>query len=207
MRDHYVEQLDKWKERYKKEGRAIVSAHNAYPVREGRFVDVMYFGKTYVLDLEDGNIRNQNGEASGLSMMGQMMIYSHLLCLKADAHPAFEKVPLSGIRGASVFEKAFLNPDSKAAIRYLEEHQERLEELPGELGGVRESAGDFSITLHVLDKVDITYIFWFADEEFPTNVNVLFDKNITEYMHPESVIILAGEGFKKLQEGMEHLYE
>ena len=36
-------------------------------------------------------------------------------------------------------------------------------------------------------------LFWDADDEFPAQANLLFDKNATDFIHVESVVTIASQ--------------
>ena len=66
--------------------------------------------------------------------------------------------------------------------------------------GKQERFGDVSFTLQAFPKISLTYIFWDGDEEFPASANILFDDQIANWTHPESVPVLAETGTRKLIE-------
>ena len=68
------------------------------------------------------------------------------------------------------------------------------------MGGTKEKYGDVSVRIQAFPKINLTYIFWDGDEEFPAKANVLFDKNIVEFVHEETVVLIAADGLKRLVE-------
>jgi hypothetical protein len=44
----------------------------------------------------------------------------------------------------------------------------------------------------------IRFLFWDGDEEFPAQANILFDENITEFTHEETVVTIASDGVRCL---------
>ncbi len=42
--------------------------------------------------------------------------------------------------------------------------------------------------------IPLQFIFWDGDDEFPAQANILFDKNITDFTHEETVVLIAEEG-------------
>ncbi|CAB1065598.1 hypothetical protein D1BOALGB6SA_10395 [Olavius sp. associated proteobacterium Delta 1] len=52
--------------------------------------------------------------------------------------------------------------------------------------------GDAGFEFRVLPAVPLQLILWAADDEFPAEANILFDKNIGQILSPEDVAWLAG---------------
>ena len=52
--------------------------------------------------------------------------------------------------------------------------------------------GDVGFEFRVLPAVPLQLILWAADDEFPAEANILFDKNIGQILSPEDVAWLAG---------------
>jgi hypothetical protein len=52
--------------------------------------------------------------------------------------------------------------------------------------------GDFSVVVKALPLVPVLLIMWEADEEFPADANILFDKNISMILTAEDMAWLAG---------------
>ena len=44
----------------------------------------------------------------------------------------------------------------------------------------------------------IRFLFWDGDDEFPAQANILFDANVTEFLHEESVVMIGQDGAEKL---------
>ena len=48
--------------------------------------------------------------------------------------------------------------------------------------------GDVGYVLPVFPFLNIAVLFWDKDEEFEAQANMLFDSEITEFMHEENVV-------------------
>lgn len=78
-----------------------------------------------------------------------------------------------------------------------------------DLGYKKERYGDVSCripifgscrTKHNLEDnvIELLLIFWDGDDEYPAQANLLFDKRITDFTHPETVVILAEVALSQL---------
>ena len=61
------------------------------------------------------------------------------------------------------------------------------------LGGTPLPQGDVGYVLPVFPFLNIAVLFWDKDEEFDAQANMLFDSEITEFMHEENVVCVAAD--------------
>ncbi len=59
------------------------------------------------------------------------------------------------------------------------------------LGARKGEIGDAGLIIDVFARVPITVILWQGDNELKSEVNLLFDVNITDYLTPEDVTIVC----------------
>jgi hypothetical protein len=60
-----------------------------------------------------------------------------------------------------------------------------------QLGGEAASYADVSYIIQVFDFLPVMLQFWDADDEFPAQINIFWDKNILDYMHFETTFYIA----------------
>ena len=60
------------------------------------------------------------------------------------------------------------------------------------LGGKEMDMGDASIQIPVFPMVNIAYIVWEGDDEFPASGNVLFDASAPNYLPTEDYAVQGG---------------
>ena len=66
-------------------------------------------------------------------------------------------------------------------------------EHPVASGGTPLPQGDVGYVLPVFPFLNIAVLFWDKDEEFDAQANMLFDSEITEFMHEENVVCVAAD--------------
>jgi hypothetical protein len=49
------------------------------------------------------------------------------------------------------------------------------------------------IKIFLFPRVPITLVLWFADAEFPPDLQILFDASITEFLSTEDIAVLGQE--------------
>lgn len=66
------------------------------------------------------------------------------------------------------------------------------------MGGIRLARGDAAWQMEAMPLLPVQLIFWDADEEFPAQVQVLVDRNITDFMHFEAAGCMIADLFEKI---------
>ena len=80
---------------------------------------------------------------------------------------------------------------------------EKLEAVCGIFGEKVDLSGDVAAKLYPFTFLPVIIQFWEADEEFPANLKFMFDENILDYMHFETIFFMMGHIVKRIQEKME----
>ena len=60
--------------------------------------------------------------------------------------------------------------------------------------------GDVGFVVRAFDFMPVMVVFWDEDDEFPAQANMLFDADITDYIHEETVCCIAGKVMERLVE-------
>ncbi|HNW29160.1 MAG TPA: DUF3786 domain-containing protein, partial [Spirochaetota bacterium] len=58
-------------------------------------------------------------------------------------------------------------------------------------GGVLSPLGDHALAFRAFPYVEVTYILWKGDDEFPPSGSVVFDSSISDYLSTEDVAVLC----------------
>ena len=54
--------------------------------------------------------------------------------------------------------------------------------------------------LHAFDWMPVAVLFWDGDDEFAAQANLLFDADITDFIHEETVCCIAADVIRRLTE-------
>lgn len=91
----------------------------------------------------------------------------------------------------------------KGAFRKMEEYwdqqPERLAAACEELEGVPGGKGDIAYRIPVFQNTDMIMQFWLSDDEFPATMYFLFDQNLLQFMHYETVWYVVSHFFDLLK--------
>ncbi|MCH1981938.1 DUF3786 domain-containing protein [Ruminococcus sp. OA3] len=181
-----------YKERYHALGLTGYSEHGKLPVT--------YYGKKYEIDRETGSITDAVNPDQVPDFFTLMDIYHLFYYSKEKPVLSGHWVAFQDVPRASVFTKAFFEQTVNPFARVF---SGRLHELLGageKLGFERIRYSDAGFQAMAFSCLPIRFLFWDGDEEFPAKANVLFDANITDFMHEETVVMVASDGLKRLTE-------
>lgn len=128
-----------------------------------------------------------------------MTIYD-VLCY-AEAHASlsgsFVRVnSLPGIVAASRVGESL----SDGTAAYFDSRPAALRRACEALGGVPEGKGDVAFRLELFPFLPVRLQFWHADEDFPADLQLLWDENTLDFMHYETVWYAAGYIRARLRE-------
>jgi hypothetical protein len=122
----------------------------------------------------------------------EQILILHYLLADAGGTPAGDWVAYREIAGASFYFAAFIkravDPLKKAFGRNIAGFRTAAERL----SGVAVDFGDAGFEFQVFPKVPIRLILHTADEEFPAEAAILFDRSIGRVLSPEDVAWMAG---------------
>lgn len=164
---------------------------------------ITYFGRRYRLEKEDGKITLETNPSRELTFDTQMVIYHLFYYSKPDAKVRGEFVPFRQVKRAAPFESAYKRTILDPLARTFDGHAGELREACQALGGRRIPQGDAGYVIQAFSCMPLTVVFWDGDEEFPAQANILFDADITDFLHEETVVCLAADFARRLAEEAE----
>lgn len=130
-----------------------------------------------------------------------MTIYDILCYSKKDRSLSGEYAPSSSLKGiVYTGMNAGTGMGRNETAEYFNTHVDRLEQACIALGGIPEGKGDLAYRIPLFDFLPVRFSFWQADEDFPPEVRLLWDTNVLQYMHFETLFYAAGHLLKRLEE-------
>lgn len=109
-------------------------------------------------------------------------------------------VPFRQVKRVYPFEAAYKRTVLKTLQETFSGHVEELRKACEKLGGKPLPQGDVGYQLSVYPFLDIAVYFWDGDDEFEAQANMLFDSNITDFLHEENVVCVAADAVYYLTE-------
>lgn len=114
---------------------------------------------------------------------------------KGVGEPAFSYVPISNLAGTEVIFstniKWMTDPLGKTFSGSYVTFSETVSRLGGVFNGKLKSGG-YTWLLKALPKILLQIVYYDADDEFPCEVQIFFDKNASRFMEFECLAFLQG---------------
>ena len=115
----------------------------------------------------------------------------HYLVYAKGARPAQDQITFKQLEGGLGYYAAFQGRTIVPLIDTFGNDLERFMGIALELGGKRASFGDFAVTFAAFPNIEVTFILWKGDDEFPAEGNVVFDSSIASYLTTEDIAVLC----------------
>lgn len=191
--DNYKKVMEKWRQDFLSWDQEALCAKVGLDTYDADVIRLSYFGEPHEIDRKTGQIRclGKPGHKPGFDET--MAIYNFLYYAKAGAENSGEWVHFRDVKAAGVFEDAFERQVLKPFAKAFEGRTEEWKAAGERMGFFPLPYGDAAFQVPAFFCIPLRVIFWDGDEEFPAKINILFDKNITEFIHPESVVMLGSE--------------
>ena len=154
------------------------------------FLYIIYFSKRFRIDRKNGFI-TEDGKSPGFDTV--MNIYNTFYYSAAHPVASGNLVAFRQVKKVYPFEAAYRGTFISRLQELFAGKTEELRKACEALGGTLLPQGDVGYVLPVFPFLNIAVLFWDKDEEFEAQANMLFDSEITEFMHEENVVCVAAD--------------
>lgn len=161
---------------------------------------ILYFGQKYRIDRRNGIITLWDDPERKLAFNTLLSIYNLFYYARPGAKEKGEFVPFRLVKRAAPFDPAFQRMVLKPLAKTFEGHGELLRKACIALHGMPIRQGDVGYVVRAFDCIPLTVVFWDGDEEFEAQANILFDADITDFIHEETVVCIASDFVRRLSE-------
>ncbi len=204
--DNYAALNEKWRKAFLTWEHEKQVANVGVGTLTDKSIELTYFNQPYWIDRDTGRIFLKDSPEEAVAFNTQMAIY-HLLYY-AKEHPVNSGrwVPFRGVRGAAPFDAAFRKNVLMPFAQAFNGKVPALEKV-GETLGFKPIAhhGDAAFYVPAFACIPMQFIFWDGDEELSPEFNILFDYNITDFTHEETVVMMAEDGVNLFIHTLEHM--
>lgn len=121
----------------------------------------------------------------------EKLLILHYLITARGAPPRGELVSFQELPEGMAYYPTFYQRAIGPLLRAYGRSPERLVAAAARLGGRAGTQGDAEVTLRAFPRVDLTWILWRGDEEFPAAGTVLMDRGIQDYLPAEDIVVLC----------------
>lgn len=201
LKNNYQDVIEMWKKRaveWDFQERYAAMGLSGY-CKEGN-LPISFYGEDYEINRKNGSIAVAGKDGAPARFDTAMSIYSLLYHSCRQPHNAGVWVPFRDVKRAAPFAKAFQRETLAPFARTFNGHLDKLRQAGQALGFEPISHSDAGFQAMAFSCVPVQFLFWDGDDEFEAQSNILFDTNITDYVHEETVVLIAAEGTRRLKE-------
>lgn len=170
------------------------------PGYNDKSLPITYYGVHYTIDRSDGRIFETEKPNKALDITTRLVIYHLFYYSKKNPTNTNNYIPLHELKRAAPFNDAFKKQTLLPFAKTFEGKTQSLLEAGEKLGFTRLSYSDAGFQAMAFSCIPIRFLFWDGDDEISAQANILFDENITDFTHEETVICLAANGVSRLVE-------
>lgn len=165
--------------------------------KEGR-LPIQFYDRLYQIDRLNGCIQDAREPDRKVNFETAMAIYSLFYHSRKQPQNTGIWVPFRDVKRAAPFTEAFKRTTLIPFARAFNGHLEQLRQAGKELGFEAITQADAGFQAAAFSCMPLRFLFWDGDDEFEAQANILFDAQITDYIHEETVVLVAGEGTRRL---------
>ncbi len=161
-----------------------------YQVKESReAITVSYLNQQYLITLPDIEI-SLPGSDEKVPIRDRILILHYLILAKGTPATS-ELITFRDLSGGNIYYPTFTKRTMKPLADHFSKEPDLLLKAGEKLGGHKADFGDVAVTIDAFNNVPITLVLWQGDDEFPAQLNLLFDSSISDYLDTEDVTVLC----------------
>jgi hypothetical protein len=156
--------------------------------KEGEEIIIEFFNEPHHIRFPLVEVYSPSKKA--VSLVTRTILLHYLI--KADGSPlsgkwlGYKDIP-GGLLYAGVFGRRVTEP----LVEKFGRSARLLMDAGAKLGGKPGGVGDASLVFQALPLVSMQYVLWEGDDEFPPNLQLLFDASIDHYLSLEDIVVLG----------------
>lgn len=154
---------------------------------------LVYYGHKLCIDRMNGELSFADNPEKKITFNTAIGIYNMFHYAIPEPKASGKLIPFREVKRVYPFEQAYRQTILKRVEECFTGHVEELKKACEKLGGAALPQGDAGYVIPAYPFLNIALLFWDADEEFPSKANMLFDSNITDFMHEENVVGIASD--------------
>lgn len=188
-KSNYEQVIENWQQKFlEMDQETLIRKFDLEADEEAMYIT--YFSRKLRIDRVDGKITDQ-GIRPGFNTV--MNIYNTFYYSVEHPVASGNLVAFRQVKRVYPFEAAYRRTIISRLQEIFSGKTAELERACKALGGIPLPQGDVGYVLPVFPFLNIAVLFWDKDEEFEAQANMLFDSEITEFMHEENVVCVAAD--------------
>ena len=188
-KSNYEQVIENWRKKFlEMDQETLIRKFDLESDEEALYIT--YFSRKLRIDRKNGVITDQ-GARPGFDTV--MNIYNTFYYAAEHPVASGNLVAFRQVKRVYPFEAAYRRTIISRLQEIFSGKTAELEKACKALGGMPLPQGDVGYMLPVFPFLNIAVLFWDKDEEFEAQANMLFDSEITEFMHEENMVCVAAD--------------
>ena len=150
-----------------------------------------FLNDTYDIDAEKRSVSSLSCNIPAKPFLAILILHYLSQRVKGLAPVTGEWISFKELVGGEGYYPTFQKRVVGTIIRKYSENPDALFLVIERFKAKKAQLADVSVVLETFESVPILLTMWRADEEFGTEANVLFDKNITSILSTEDIVVLS----------------
>ena len=168
----------------------VILTRSGFKSPSEKTFQIHFLDRTYLVSYPLFEFNDQSAGDKEIPLQEQVLIL-HYMMAPAMPSPTNFWIAYREIPGAAFYYGAFVKRAVEPLIKAFGDNLAGITRAAQKLGMQEIDNGDAGFEFRVLPGVPLQLILWAADDEFPAEANILFDKNIGHILAPEDVAWLA----------------
>ncbi|HOD14468.1 MAG TPA: DUF3786 domain-containing protein [Spirochaetota bacterium] len=156
---------------------------------QGSALLLPFIGEELVITHPDITVTNASG--AGEVPMWEKILALHYLERATGAAPRGEQVAFKQLEGGLAYDTAFQRRTVDLLIKRFGPGLDGMAAAGAAAGGKRSDLGEHALSFRAFPRVEVVFVLWMGDEEFPPSGSVIFDASIADYLSTEDVAVLC----------------
>ena len=199
MSDNYENVRIEWRQRFLKMDHPQLAQRFQLKMDEEKLY-LTYFSHPCAIDRRTGIITRLDKPDAQIGFNQEMNFFNMFHYAVENPVPSGNLVPFRNVKRVYPFEAAYMKTIIHPLERMFTGRVEELQQALGALHACSIPQGDAGGELEIFPGLRLAVTFWDADDEFAAQANMLFDSNITDFMHEENVVCVAADAVRFLAE-------
>ncbi|MBI2850109.1 MAG: DUF3786 domain-containing protein [Chloroflexi bacterium] len=154
-----------------------------------KMVVIRYLNQPYFLSVPDAKISPAE-DADPITKRDGLIMLHYFLSAKGTP-PTGRLITFRELPEGSVYQPTFAKRTIQPLLQNFGKEPDNLLLYSLQMGGYKSDYGDMGVTINAFSRVPVTFVIWQGDDEFPSQGNVLFDANISDYLPTEDITVLC----------------
>jgi len=161
-----------------------------YQVKDSQqSVTVRYLNQSYAITLPDIEVSLLDSDEE-VPPRDKILIL-HYVTLAKGTPATNELITFRELPGGNIYYPTFTKRTMKPLSDHFGREPPLLVKAGEKLGGHKADYGDVAVVINAFSRVPLTLVLWQGDDEFPAQLNLLFDSTISDYLDTEDVTVLC----------------